>query len=159
MTVAPRLSISVFKRIARPLEVVREHFADVRHHAEQRVHQHVRFHVMGVNHPCRYRQTTRIAGFSIDEELVLTHEADGTITNEVVSGPNAGGRLVDRFTADGGSATRVEVTLEVVLPGARRLLRPLLRVVLRRLLERALEEDRIDLEARGYTPSLARVPA
>lgn len=88
--------------------------SDVRHHAEQKVHRHVRFQELGTDGP--YQQTTRIAGIWIAEELVLTRAADGTITNEAVSGPNCGGRLVVRFNAEGRCATRVDVTLDVVLP-------------------------------------------
>jgi hypothetical protein len=42
------------------------------------------------------------------------------------------------------------VTVEVPVVGVKRLLGPLFNVAVRKTTEKALEEDRIDLEERGY---------
>jgi len=50
----------------------------------------------------------------------------------------------------GPERTRVRTTVEMPLNGMLRLLAPLVRMGLQRDVATALEEDRVDLEERGY---------
>lgn len=61
--------------------------------------------------------------------------------------------IAQSFAAEGPDRTRVRTTVEYPLPPLLWLLAPLLRIGLQRDLATALEEDRIDLEQRGYGSS------
>lgn len=148
----PRLlTVTGTVRIAWPIDVVRRQFGDVRHHAARQVHRGVTFTVLSDSEgECRYRHEVRVAGLRQAAEVVLTRAADGSQTNLFITGSNAGMTIVHRFARDGEEATFATVTIELPLRGARRLLAPLVRRVLRRDLSRGLEEDRLDIEQRGY---------
>jgi hypothetical protein len=141
-------------RIRRPIEVVRQQFGDVRHHETRRPHQAIRFTLLAdSDDECRYRHEVRVAGVRQVAEVILERNADGSQTNHFVSGSNAGMRVIHRFQADGPDATIAEVTIEMPMPGLRRLLAPLARRFLRSSLVTGLEEDRRDLEEHGYPAS------
>jgi len=147
------LSVTASMRIQRPIAIVCQQFGDVEHHARNRVHPDVKFTLRSQSeNECRYRQAYRLAGIPLPlaDEVILKRAADGTITNEVLSGSNAGARLTSRFRADGPSATLAEVTIELPLAGPKKLLAPLVRLLIRRQLAKGLEEDRRDLEDGGY---------
>jgi hypothetical protein len=138
-------------RIARPIDVVRQQFGDVRHHAERRVHRGVTFTVLSDSAAeCRYRHEVRVAGLRQVGEVILTRAADGSQTNLFTSGSNAGMKIIHTFHPDGADATVATVTIELPLRGRRSLLAALVRRIVRRDLARGLEEDRLDLEERGY---------
>jgi hypothetical protein len=59
-------------------------------------------------------------------------------------------RLVSRFRADGPDLTATTLTVEMPVPGFRRLAAPLLRQLIGRRLLKALDEDRRDLEGGRY---------
>jgi hypothetical protein len=145
--------VSASTHIARPIDVVRRHFTDVDHHVRHRVHPDVAFTPLADSgDECRFRKTIRILGIPVIDEVVLRRQADGSITEDSVAGPSTGMRLVSRFRADGPDLTATTLTVEMPLPGFKRLVAPLLRrLVLRRLI-RALDEDRRDLE-RGQYPT------
>ena len=78
-------------RIVRPIEVVRQQFGDVRHHAERRVHRGVTFTVSSDSAAeCRYRHEVRVAGRRQVGDVTLTRAADGSQTNLFTSGSNTG---------------------------------------------------------------------
>jgi hypothetical protein len=58
--------------------------------------------------------------------------------------------ITQQFEAVSPESTRVRTTVEMPLSGMLRLLAPLVRIGLRRDVAIALEEDRVDLEERGY---------
>ncbi len=147
------LTVSASIRIARPIDVVRSHFGDVDHHAKNPVHRGVEFTLLATaGTRSRFRKRVHILGIPLVDEVILSRQPDGTITEEFVSGSNAGGNFTSRFRAEGSEATNVEATVELPLRGLRRLAAPLIRLLVRRQLGRALGEDRRDLEEGGYQP-------
>ncbi|HJQ85119.1 MAG TPA: hypothetical protein VKA21_13630 [Candidatus Binatia bacterium] len=141
-------------RIGRPIDVVRRQFGDVRHHEIRRPHRGVQFTLLtDSGNECRYRHEVRVVGLRQVAEVVLRRDADGSQTNHFVSGPNAGMRVIHRFQADGPDATVAEVTIEMPMRGVRRLLAPVVRRFLHASLVTGLEEDRRDIEERGYPAS------
>jgi hypothetical protein len=139
------------KRIARPLEVVQAQFVDMHHHATTRVHADLE--VSNVRPlPDGYRVTGRrkVLGLLQEDEIEVRRGPDGNSTLRSVSGSNAGLLITQTFAAEGMNATRVQTRVEMPVNGLLRLLAPLLRLGLKRDLETALEEDRRDLEERGY---------
>ncbi len=144
------LTGQVSQRIARPADVVQAHVADVDHHARLHVHAGVTFalpeHTLD---GCRYRQASRLGPAMVVQELGLTHQGDGILIQDIVNGAFQGGRICFRAVSEGAQLTRLEATIDVPLPGLKRLAKPLLQGFLRRQRVSALEEDRIDLEAGG----------
>jgi hypothetical protein len=138
-------------RIARPLDVVRQQFGDVRHHVSRAVHPDVKFTVLSESgNECRYRHEVRVAGVCQVAEVILKREADGSQTNYFVSGNNVGMKVIHTFQPDGTDATIAGVTVQLPLRGLRKVLAPLVHLAVRRKLEKGLQEDRRDLEERGY---------
>lgn len=138
-------------QIARPIDVVGRHFSDVDHHARNRVHRGVEFLPLADSgDERRFRKTVRLLGIPIADEVVLRRLPDGSVTEDTVAGPGAGMRLVSRFRADGPALTSTTLTVEIPVPGLKRLAGPLLRRWVRSQLVRALDEDRRDLEDGRY---------
>lgn len=145
------LVVSVATSIARPIEVVRRHFTDVEHHIRTPVHPGVVFTPLAHSGPeRRFRKTIHILGIAVVDEVVLRQQADGSITEDSVAGPSTGMRLVSRFRADGPDRTATTLTVEMPVPGLKRLATPLLRRFLLGRLTKALDEDRRDLESGRY---------
>lgn len=139
------------KLIARPLEVVQAQFVDMRHHAATRVHADLE--VSNVRPlPDGHRVTGRrkVFGLLQEDEIEVRRAPDGSSTLRSVAGSNAGLLITQTFAAEGMNATRVRTRVEMPVNGVLRLLVPLVRLGLKRDLETALEEDRRDLEERGY---------
>jgi hypothetical protein len=84
------------------------------------------------------------------DEVVLRRQADGSITEDSVTGPSTGMRLVSRFRADRPDLTTTTLTVEMPVRGLKRLAAPLLRRFVLRRLTKALEQDRRDLEGGAY---------
>jgi hypothetical protein len=145
------LVVSASTHIARPIDVVRRHFSDVDHHTRNPVHPDVEFMpLVDRGDERRFRKTIRILGISVADEVVLRCQADGSITEDSVAGPSTGMRLVSRFRADGPDLTATTLTVEMPVPGFRRLAAPLLRQLIGWRLVKALDEDRRDLEGGRY---------
>jgi hypothetical protein len=139
------------KLIARPLEVVQAQFVDMAHHASTRVHADLEVaDVRPQQGGCRFRGRRRVFGILQEDEIEVVRRADGSSTLRSLSGSNAGLLVSQAFEPAGPDRTRVRITVEMPLKGALRLLAPLVRIGLQRDLATALEEDRIDLEERGY---------
>jgi hypothetical protein len=145
------LVVSVSGPIARSAHVVRRHFSDVDHHMRNPVHPGVVFTPLSHSgEECRFRKTIRILGIPVADEVVLRQQADGSITEDAVAGPSTGMRLVSRFRADGPDRTTTTLTVEMPLPGLKRLAAPVLKRFVLRRLTKALDEDRRDLESGRY---------
>lgn len=139
------------KRIARPLEVVQSQFVDMQHHASTRVHADLE--VSNVRPlPDGHLVTGRrkVLGMKQEDEIEVRRSPDGSSTLRSVAGTNAGLLITQTFSAEGSNATRVRTKVELPVNGVLRLLAPLVRLGLKRDLDIALEEDRKDLEERGY---------
>jgi hypothetical protein len=143
--------VSVSADIARPIEIVRRHFSDVDHHARNPVHPGVAFTPLADSgDERRFRKTIRVLGLPVVDEVVLRRQADGSITEDSVAGPSTGMRLISHFRADGPNRTATTLTVEMPVPGLKRLVAPLLRRFVLRRLTKALDEDRRDLEGGKY---------
>lgn len=139
------------KRIARPLEVVQSQFVDMPHHASTRVHADLEVsNVRALPDGHLVTGRRRVFGLLQEDEIEVRRAPDGNSTLRSIAGSNAGLVITQTFTAEGAEATRVRTTVEMPVKGLLRLLAPLVRLGLQRDLETALEEDRRDLEERGY---------
>lgn len=139
------------KLIARPLEVVQAQFVDMHHHASTRVHADLEVsnvRPLADGHLVTGRR--RVLGMLQEDEIEVRRRPDGSSTLRSVAGSNAGLLITQTFTAEGPERTRVRTKVEMPANGILGLLAPLLRLGLRRDLATALEEDRRDLEERGY---------
>jgi uncharacterized membrane protein len=144
------IHVQVTQTIERPADLVRRHFLDMEHHARHPVHAAARFAV-GEQSPthCVYTQETRLGPFKLREDARLERDGDDVV-NRSLNGASAG--MVVRFSFRPIDPSTTEVTADIRLPrtGLRKVIAPLLRRMLRSGFARALEEDRIDLEERGY---------
>jgi len=148
------INIEVQKTIRRPIGVVSRQFGDMQHHSRDRVHPDLKFTVISEQgNTCRFRQDVKILGMLQSDEIVQTRNADGTLLAEVVSGTNEGLRFHQSFAAIEGDATLVTFRVKAPVKGIKLLLKPLFQVAIRRAVEKGLEEDRMDLEERGYGAS------
>jgi len=139
------------KLIARPIEVVRAQFVDMAHHATTRVHADLEVaNVRPQEGGCRFTGRRRIFGMLQEDEIEVVRSADGNSTLRSLSGTNAGLLISQEFEAAGPDSTRVRTSVEMPLNRMRWLLAPLIRMGLKRDVATALEEDRYDLEERGY---------
>ena len=153
---ARTITVTSSGAIERPIEEVRQQFADMAYHAAAQVHAGVRFTVLAEDErACRYRQVVTLLGQRQADELVNTWEPDGCLRAEAVAGTNQGLRVLYRF-AGGASVTVVYVTFEIPARGLKRWLGPVFRLVAQRALRRAFEEDRRDLESGAYARYRAR---
>ena len=139
------------KIIARPIAVVQSQFVDMPHHERARVHGGLE---IGNARPLAtgYLFTARRRVFGmlqVDENEVVRHR-DGNSTVRSLSGSNPGLTIKQTFAAQGPERTLVRVEVKLPLRGLMKLFAPLLRRGIERDLAVALEEDRIDLEERGY---------
>jgi hypothetical protein len=139
------------KLIARPIEVVQAQFVDMGHHASTQVHADLTVSNVRPQHGgCRFTGRRRVLGMLQEDEIEVLRHSDGSSTLRSLSGSNAGLLVTQTFESVGPESTRVRTTVELPLNGMLRLLAPLVRIGLQRDVAAALEEDRIDLEERGY---------
>ena len=139
------------KIIARPIEVVRSQFSDFAHHERAGVHKG--FQVSNVRPSatgCTYTGRRRVFGVLQEDEFEVRVNPDGGSIMRSITGPNAGTTIKQTFESLGPEKTRVRLEVDMPLKGVFRLLAPLMRVGIQQDLKSALEEDRIDLEERGY---------
>ena len=139
------------KLIARPIEVVQTQFVDMGHHASTRVHADLDVsNVRPKEGGCRFTGRRRVFGVLQEDEIEVLRSTDGNSTLRSLSGSNSGLLITQEFESVGPDRTRVRTTVEMPLSGMLRLLAPLVRIGLQRDVATALEEDRVDLEERGY---------
>jgi hypothetical protein len=142
--------VKLKKLIGRPVEVVRAHFFDIAHHERHPVHGGARFRVLEqAEGHCVYAQDTALGPFTLRERSRIERSGDGLV-NRCLEGPSAGQVATFSFRNAGEAQTEVELDLVTPATGLMRLAAPLLRAVLASGFARALEEDRVDLEERGY---------
>jgi len=139
------------KLIARPIEVVQAQFVDMAHHASAPVHADLDVsNVRAKEGGCQFTGRRRVFGMLQEDEIEVLRGNDGSSTLRSLSGSNAGLLITQEFKSVSPASTRVRTTVEMPLKGMLRLLAPLVRMGLQRDLAISLEEDRIDLEERGY---------
>ncbi|HET7452825.1 MAG TPA: hypothetical protein VFL12_08800 [Thermoanaerobaculia bacterium] len=148
--------IEAEKVFARPISVVEAQFVDMQHHSTARVHGDLDIsNVRPQQDGCLCTARRRVMGKLQEDEIEVRRNADGSSTLRSVGGTNAGLLITQRFESLGTERTRVHLTFELPVHGVMALLSPLVRAKLRKDTARALEEDRRDLEERGY-PATAR---
>ena len=139
------------KLIARPIEVVRSQFVDLQHHASTGVHADLDVsNVRPQQGGCRFTGRRRVLGMLQEDEIEVVRGVDGNSTLRSLSGSNTGLLITQVFESVDPARTRVRTTVELPVRGILAFLAPLVRVGLKRDLITALEEDRRDLEERGY---------
>jgi hypothetical protein len=142
--------------IARPIDVVRNHFVDFDHHIARRVHKGITYTVIERRGALqRVRQEFKVLGMPKRDEIEVGISPDGHVVQKFLRGDFAGGRLEIHFVADGDQRTKVTASLRAPLRGVNRLLAPIIRRVAGKLADQTIEEDRVDLEQYGYTPAAA----
>lgn len=137
--------------IERPIEEVRAQFCDIPYHASNNVHDGLHFTVHSVaGNVCRYAQEVRIAGMLQRDESVNTLQEDGTLVTDVVSGMNAGARLVVTFAPLGDRVTKVNARFTIPLRGAKALIAAVFQREVQRKLDLYAQQDKADLESGAY---------
>jgi hypothetical protein len=149
--------------IAAPPATVRSQFADLDHHIRANVHPKLRFEILQHDaQTARYVQEVKLLGIRQRDVFERRFEADGTMTDTSVEGFNKDGSLRFRFAEqqmDDRIGTRVTLDIRLPLPPVvGRLVKPLLDAQVRRELRAAAEEDKKDIEIRGYRPGTAATP-
>ena len=150
------LTVEVDKTICRPIDNVRRQFGDMRHHEKYRVHPDVRFTVLSEEgNACRFRQEVSVLGMSQVDEVYQLRQPNGDIVSDVVAGTNQGMHIIQSFRPASEGATAIHFRLDMPVSGIKKLLKPLFAAALRKAIGKGLEEDRIDLEERGYPRAAA----
>jgi len=150
------INVEVRATIRRPLAVVSRQFGDMRHHERHRVHPDVTITVLSEDgDACRFRQEVRLLGMLQSDEIVQHRNADGSLLSEVVAGANKGLRIHQGFASVGADSTLVTFRAEATATGIKWLLKPLFEMAIRKAVTKGLEEDRADLEERGYGTTAA----
>jgi hypothetical protein len=145
------LQLTVTKIIRRPRAQVARQFGDLSHHVANNVHPDVRLVIHSDDgRTMRLSQHVRLLGMDQVDEVVQQRRDDDTLDSEVVDGMNKGLRLRQSFRAEGPDATEVRLEVHWPLTGIKAVLKPLFGLAVRQTLVKALEEDRRDLEERGY---------
>jgi hypothetical protein len=151
-----KIKVELQATIRRPLAVVSRQFGDMRHHAHNRVHPDITFTVLSEEgDDCRFLQQVRLLGMLQSDEIVQHRNADGSLSSEVVAGVNQGLRIHQGFSAVGDDTTLVTFRAEAPAAGIKLLLKPLFEMAIRKAVKKGLEEDRADLEERGYGAAAA----
>jgi Polyketide cyclase / dehydrase and lipid transport len=145
------INVEVQRTIHRPVAVVSRQFGDIQHHSRNHVHPAIRFTVLHEEgDTCRFRQEVKLIGMLQVDEIVQRRNADGSLDWDVVEGANKGTHIYQGFTPVGSDATMVTFRAAAPATGIKRVLKPLFEIAIRKAVEKGLEEDRQDLEERGY---------
>jgi Polyketide cyclase / dehydrase and lipid transport len=145
------INVEVQRTIRRPIAVVSRQFGDIQHHSKNGVHPAIKFTVLSEEgDTCRFRQEVKLAGMLQTDEIIQHRNADGSLDWDVVEGANKGTRIYQRFTPVGSDATMVTLRGAAPATGIKLVLKPLFAIAIRKAVEKGLEEDRLDLEDRGY---------
>jgi hypothetical protein len=148
-------SVTLHKTIRRPIEIVRAHFGDIRHHCDHDVHAGIGLEIQSDDkRQCRFLQTITIFGKRQQDSYVLERLDDGSVRSEAIEGPGKGSKTLATFEALDADTTEVALTLTTPAPALVAFFAgPLIRREMTRALTRTLEEDRNDLEVVGYPRS------
>jgi hypothetical protein len=142
--------------IGAPPDKVRRQFADLDHHIRTNVHPKLTFKVLSQStSSARYEQEVKLLGLRQRDVFERHILPSGSIHDRSVEGFNKGGELLVDFAPE-NSGTRVEILIRLPLPPViGGLVRPLLEKQIMRELLAALQEDKYDLEVRGYPAAVA----
>ncbi len=144
-----KILIRYERHYERPVDVVRSQFGDMAHHHRTGVHKGLAYEILADSPAeCRYIQRTRILGMAQEDEVVL-RRTDGKVVMDVVRGSNHGTHFEFSFLPD-GAGTRLRLEMTVPTSGLKALLQPLFKRAIYKIVDAAAEEDRVDLEERGY---------
>ena len=145
------INVEVQRTIRRPVTIVSRQFGDIQHHSRNHVHPDISFTVLSEKGDiCRFRQAVKLVGMLQTDEIVQHRNPDGSLDWDVVEGANKGTHIFQGFTPVGTDATMVTFRAEAPATGIKRVLKPLFEIAIRKAVEKGLEEDRRDLEERGY---------
>jgi hypothetical protein len=145
------VTVTSIKEIRCPIDVVRAQFSDLKHHIAHDVHRNIDFTLHASDErSCDFTQGYRILGFVRRDEVRLERKADGSLHGKFVEGSNHGTETFTTFESLGSYSTRVQFKAVIPLRGLMALAKPLVKRQLERDIAKGLEEDRIDLEERGY---------
>lgn len=137
--------------IGQPIDVVSRQFGDIAHHAAHAVHPDITFTLLSSGDDvCHFTQEVQLLGLKQKDEVIQKRRADGTLESEVVAGTNKGMRIFQSFKTAGPNATSVDFRIEAPAVGIKKLLKPLFAAAIRSTVKKAFEQDRIDLEEKGY---------
>ncbi len=147
------VTVTEIIEIRRPIEVVRAHYSDVQHHAENHVHAAYVVKVLSQHASgCTFEQRSKMFGRERVDLYELHRRADGAVSSTATAGPSKGVATFVSFRALGDDSTKVTFEVTVPLPGLAALFAPLVRRRARADTRAALEEDRHDLEVKRYQP-------
>lgn len=139
------------KKIARPLAQVRGQFGDLHHHVAHNVHPEIVLEILGSNEGgCDYYQTQTTFGQRRRNKVQLSRCPDGSVRVRYLEGPDAGVESLSSFEPIGDAETLVTQRNTVPLKGLLTVLGWLVKREVRKQSSLALEQDRVDLETRGY---------
>lgn len=145
--------------IAAPAQVVRAQFGDLDHHIKAAVHPKLSYRPLApVAGRQRYEQKVRLLGITQRDVFEREWLADGSLRDTSIDGFNRGGSLHFSFApaeVEGRSGTEVAIRVRLPLPSVLGLLAPLLRAQVLREVTAAANEDKHDIETRGYAPASA----
>lgn len=145
------VTVTSIKEIRCPIDVVRAQFGDLKHHIAHNVHRNFEFTLHANDERrCDFTQAYRMLGLLRRDEVRLEREAEGSLHGKFVEGSSHGTETFTTLESRGSDSTRVQIKTVVPLRGLMALARPLVKRQLERDIAKALEEDRIDLEERGY---------
>ena len=145
------VTVTSIKEIRRPVDVVRAQFSDLKHHIAHNVHRNFEFTLHASDErSCDFTQRYRLLGVMRRDEVRLERKADGSLHAKFVGGPSRGTETFTSFESLGSGSTRVQFKVVMPLRGLMALARPFVKRQVERDLAKGLEEDRIDLEERGY---------
>jgi hypothetical protein len=140
--------------IAAPPQVVRAQFGDLDHHIKAAVHPKLSYRPLApVAGRQRFEQQVRLLGIKQRDVFEREWLADGSLRDTSIDGFNRGGSLHFTFApaaVDGRSGTEVTIRVRLPLPMALVWLAPLLRAQVLREVRAAADEDKLDIEQRGY---------
>jgi hypothetical protein len=145
------MDITASGEIAAPVEVVRAQTNDIDHHINHDVHRKLHINSLSLNgEVLEYFQELRFFGFTIRDQVIQQTLSDGAICISYSGGIMNGAKLSISLSRSGESKTTVHQTLTLPSKKLNTLLAPFLRPLLKKALLLALEEDRVDIEEKGY---------
>src|SRR5581483_7063897 len=150
-TMSDSLVVRFSGTIRQPIDVVSRQFGDIAHHAKHSVHPDITFTVLSDrNDVCHFTQEVRLLGLRQKDEVIQRRRADGGLESEVIEGTNKGTKIYQSFQPQGSNATTIDFRIEAPATGIKKLLKPLFKAAIRSTVKKAFEQDRVDLEERGY---------
>ncbi len=137
--------------IRQPIDVVSRQFGDIPHHAKHSVHPDITFVILSdQKNVCHFTQEVRLLGLKQKDEVMQKRRADGSLESEVIEGTNKGMKIFQSFHSQGPNATTIKLRVEAPAKGIKKLLKRFFEAAILSTVKKAFEQDRVDLEERGY---------